>query len=116
MASVWSEHEDDLIRDYYPEKGPTWKAWQELLPTRSVAAITQRAMKLGVAAIGRPAARSAGNEGIVMDMLEGGMPPSEIDSFLHLRGGTSHEIIVGVWRRDRERYEDMKRRRFEVGD
>lgn len=112
--AVWSEHEDDLIREYYPDKGPAWRAWEELLPTRSMAAITQRAQKLGVSAIGRPAARLAGREGVIMDMLEGGMTPSEIDAFLHIRRGTSHDMIVAVWYRDKQRYEDLKRRRLDA--
>lgn len=40
--------EDDLIRTHYPDHGPTWSRWRDLLPGRSKDAISIRAHRLGI--------------------------------------------------------------------
>ena len=49
----WSEHEEYLIRKWYPEKGPSWDAWRKMLPNRTYRAIQQHANRLGVKCIYR---------------------------------------------------------------
>lgn len=48
MASRWSMDEDELIRRWYPEKGPSWEKWAEMLPGRTYKAINVRAGRIGV--------------------------------------------------------------------
>ena len=44
----WTEEEDGLLRKWYPEKGPRWERWAELLPRRTYKGINMRALKIGV--------------------------------------------------------------------
>ena len=44
----YTKAEDQAIIDNYPVHGSTWDGWRQILPNRSVSAIKNRAMKLGV--------------------------------------------------------------------
>lgn len=46
----WMPDEDELLRDLYPEHGPSWDGWMRVLPTRSRRAVVTRANKLGMRA------------------------------------------------------------------
>lgn len=45
---AWTEEETEALRRHYPEHGPAWEGWAELLPGRSRSAIVQRASVLAV--------------------------------------------------------------------
>jgi hypothetical protein len=46
----WTEEEDELIRLYYPEHGPSWSGWAKLMPERDASkdSIAHRANHLGI--------------------------------------------------------------------
>lgn len=44
----WTPDEDELLREHYPEHGPSWDGWRRVLPTRSRWAVQTRAKKLGI--------------------------------------------------------------------
>lgn len=44
----WTTGEEDALRRYYPEHGPSWDGWGKMLPRRSRNSISQHACKLGV--------------------------------------------------------------------
>lgn len=44
----WTPNEDELLREHYPEHGPSWDGWRRVLPTRSRRAVQTRAKKLGI--------------------------------------------------------------------
>lgn len=50
MGKLWTEEDDDFIRQYYPDHGGAWSEWQWLLPGRTHSAIVCRAHLLGVTA------------------------------------------------------------------
>lgn len=120
-ATLWSDLEDDAIRQMYPGRGPHWAGWSDVLPGRSPRAIEQRASALGVrrgkrdeakalpemlrpAGGDRPRAMSLRDDDkAVMRMMRDGMAPSEIDRALHLVPGTAHHVVVGVWNWDRRK-------------
>ena len=43
----WTDEEDALLHEHYPEHGPRWDGWAELLPKRSRQAIQQRSARIG---------------------------------------------------------------------
>ena len=47
MNAKWTEEELATLRKYYPEHGPSWFRWRELLPGRTRDAIQLRASKDG---------------------------------------------------------------------
>lgn len=47
----WTEAEDALLREHYPEHGADWDRWAELLPGRSRFAIRTHASQAGIAAL-----------------------------------------------------------------
>lgn len=44
----WTPNEDELLREHYPEHGPSWDGWRRVLPTRSRRAVQTRAKRLGI--------------------------------------------------------------------
>lgn len=46
----WTPDEDDILRELYPEHGPSWDGWMKVLPTRSRRAVMTRANRLGMRA------------------------------------------------------------------
>lgn len=44
----WTPDEDELLRELYPEHGPSWDGWRRVIPTRSRRAVQTRAKKLGI--------------------------------------------------------------------
>lgn len=46
----WSKEETEALRLYYPEHGPSWDGWEELLPGRTQGSIRTRAGLLGLTA------------------------------------------------------------------
>lgn len=44
----WTPDEDELLRELYPEHGPSWDGWRRVLPTRSRHAVKSRVKILGV--------------------------------------------------------------------
>ena len=56
MGAPWDESERAVVREHYPERGPRWDGWAEVLPTRTRRSIENRARTLGVRhdPVGRP--------------------------------------------------------------
>lgn len=48
MARNWTTLEIKALRRHYPERGPKWPGWSEILPGRSAGAISNKAAALGV--------------------------------------------------------------------
>ena len=44
----WTPAEDAIVRERYPDYGPSWPGWAEVLKDRTPHAIGMRASKLGV--------------------------------------------------------------------
>lgn len=57
MNAKWTEEELATLRKYYPEHGPSWFRWRELLPGRTRDAIQIRASHEGCVQRRRPAWR-----------------------------------------------------------
>ena len=49
MSAKWTEEELATLREHYPEHGPSWRGWRELLPGRTRDAIQIRASYDGCA-------------------------------------------------------------------
>lgn len=47
-GSDWTTRQEGLLERYYPEKGPSWEGWAELMPGRTRQAISQHAHKMGL--------------------------------------------------------------------
>ena len=46
MARPWTKEEIAALKEHYPERGPSWAGWSELLDGRTTSAITSMAQKL----------------------------------------------------------------------
>lgn len=44
----WTAAEDALLMEWYPEKGPKWERWADLLPGRGAEGIRRRANSLDI--------------------------------------------------------------------
>lgn len=45
---AWSIREDAIVAEHYPERGPSWAGWADVLPERTKNAIRGRAYALGI--------------------------------------------------------------------
>lgn len=108
---LWTDSEDELIRSAYPEHGPTWDGWAELLPNRSRRAIGLRASRLGVIMGWReqpedePIPDNGRHDRIVMRGMAAGKSPSQIDRENHWVRGTARRIVLLHWEQDKQRME-----------
>lgn len=123
--NLWSEVEDNAVREFYAKYGRRWVGWSEVLPTRTLRAISARATRLGVK---RPTRREPKRkarerdrpkgderhynvgaarepdpyEGYVMACMESGLTPTQIDQRMHWRTGTTVLILTERWERENE--------------
>lgn len=123
--NLWSEVEDNAVRQFYARHGPKWVGWSEVLPNRTPRAISARATRLGVKGPPRPepkhprrerkkpegderhysvgAAREPDpNEKYVLACMRSGLTPSEIDKKRHWWSGTTIRILREKWERENE--------------
>lgn len=121
---LWSEAEDDALREFYPRHGAKWDGWQELLPRRTIRAVQMRAKRLGLAVPREPKRdtpmrkRPVGDqrhykavvtmepdqhERYVMGCMAAGMTPSEIDKARHWIPGTAKRVLMARWERENGR-------------
>lgn len=126
-SNLWSDAEDNSVRQFYPRHGMRWEGWAEVLPNRSMRAIDARAKRLGVQGPPRPepkyprrVRRKGGddshyklptpnlfnvpdpNESYVMSCMRQLMAPSDIDRARHWIPGTAKRIILRKWSRENE--------------
>ena len=118
---LWSELEDNAVREFYARHGPKWVGWPEVLPNRTPRAISARATRLGVKGPPRPEPKHPREvepnikrrshratkapdpyEGYVMNCMCDGMTTSQIDQHMHWRTGTAALIITERWERENE--------------
>lgn len=112
---LWSAAEDEALRIYYQEHGPSWGGWSEVLPDRTVRALSSRAGKLGLTSVYHRSDKSAKKrQGVanrvpdpyerqVMRCMNDGMTPTEIDAAMKWNRGTARKIISEKWLREKER-------------
>lgn len=111
----WSAAEDAMLVAHYPERGPSWRGWADLLPGRSKKSIITRAGRLGVKA---PRGAARGRSGrselwkpsnvrqpgsydqCVRDCMADGLTPSQIDRKMHWPEGKAKQILMGTWDRE----------------
>lgn len=119
--NLWSDAEDNAIRQFYPRHGTKWEGWAEVLPTRTKRAIGARATRLGVKVMrnhvgSRKRKKPTGDErhyntvitrepdpyeGYVLDCMSKGMTPSEIDRSKHWWPSTTIRILREIWEREK---------------
>ncbi|MBQ9006737.1 MAG: hypothetical protein IJ092_10255 [Atopobiaceae bacterium] len=97
---VWSDAEDDAVREFYPRHGGSWAGWAEVLPGRTKAAIRVRAGRIGVTTteakgVARPR-RDPYDTAVTRGMSEG-RTPAEIDAERHWTPGTAKRVLMGMW-------------------
>ena len=122
-AKVWSDEEDNALREFYQRHGTTWEGWAEVLPGRTIRAISARAVRLGIAEKRGPRqkkktpkkkrwqdpmhkamvkATADPYEGYVTNCMDMGMTPQEIDRKMNWGLGTARMIMSEKWLRDKE--------------
>lgn len=112
----WTKEDVALLELYYPEHGPSWDGWTELLPNRSVNAITSMARSFGIRKatkkpkpspdlahrVVRFELRPDPYEREVVAMMEAGLTPTQIDQRKHWFRGTARLIMSNRWKRERD--------------
>lgn len=108
MASGrWTLLEDEMVVEYYQERGPRWEGWKDVLPNRTYSSIRDRAKRLGVQKSRYNAVTTIKYmepdpyEDDVFIRLEAGFAPSQIDEVMGWPRGTAAAIAVDKWRRER---------------
>ena len=111
---AWKRAEEDLLREYYPEYGPSWDGWAEVLPNRTKGAISSRATFIGIKVSHEARSRMArdvkarrfdSDEFTIVDRfvraaMERGKTPQEIDRAMHWWPGTTKRVLMHQWERD----------------
>lgn len=123
--NLWSEVEDNAVREFYARHGPKWVGWPEVLPNRTPRAISARAARLGVKGPPRPEPKHPRrerkkpegderhikfdytkepdpNESYVLACMKAGLTPAEIDKKRHWWSGTTIRILTERWAREDE--------------
>lgn len=122
--NLWSDAEDNAVRQFYPRHGSGWVGWSEVLPTRSPKAISSRAQRLGVPPPARPKPRNQKRKGVrqaderhrktiivkeadpnekyVLACMRAGLTPTEIDRKMHWWPRTTMRILTERWARENE--------------
>ena len=103
-STAWGDDELEILRAYYPDHGPSWVGWEEVLPGRTERGIGHKANAIGLRHEPNRARRDEPDpvEAVVAAMMGDGMTPSGIDRHMHWHRGTARGIVVGMWRRDKE--------------
>lgn len=112
--NLWSDEEDDAIREFYPRHGAKWDGWSEVLPKRTPRAIGARANRLGIKMpVAEPKPKPERRrrkerkeivipdpyEGYVVRCMHDGVAPSVIDASMRWASGTAVQIMVDMWKR-----------------
>ena len=112
--NLWSEVEDNAVRQFYPRHGSKWAGWSEVLPNRTTRAISARAARLGVPRVRKnPKVDERNikfdytrepdpNERYVLACMREGLTPAEIDKKRHWWSGTTIRILTERWARENE--------------
>lgn len=122
--NLWSEVEDNVVRQFYTRHGSKWAGWSEVLPNRTTRAISARAARLGVPSPPRPEPKPKRvrknpkvderhikfdytkepdpNERYVLACMREGLTPTEIDKKRHWWSGTTIRILTERWARENE--------------
>lgn len=112
--NLWSEVEDNAVRQFYPRHGSKWAGWSEVLPNRTTRAISARAARLGVPRVRKNpkvderhikfdyTKEQDPNERYVLACMREGLTLTEIDKKRHWRSGTTIRILTERWARENE--------------
>lgn len=123
--NLWSEVEDNAVRQFYPRHGSKWAGWSEVLPNRTTRAISARAARLGVPPPPKQEPKYPRrerkepqgderhhkvsivripdpNEKYVLACMKAGLTPTEIDRKRHWWSGTTIRILTERWARENE--------------
>lgn len=112
--NLWSEVEDNAVRQFYPRHGSKWAGWSEVLPNRTTRAISARAARLGVPRVRKNpkvderhikfdyTKEQDPNERYVLACMRAGLTPTQIDRKRHWWSGTTIRILTERWARENE--------------
>lgn len=112
--NLWSEVEDNAVRQFYPRHGSKWAGWSEVLPNRTTRAISARAARLGVPRVRKNpkvderhiksdyTKEQDPNERYVLACMREGLTHTEIDKKRHWWPGTTIRILTERWARENE--------------
>lgn len=113
--NLWSEVEDNAVRQFYPRHGSKWAGWSEVLPNRTTRAISARAARLGVPRRERKEPQGDErhrkvsmeripdpNEKYVLACMRAGLTPTQIDRKRHWWSGTTIRILTERWAREND--------------
>lgn len=131
-STHWSDEEDNALRVFYPRHGGGWEGWPEVLPDRSRHAIYKRAKRIGLSqgfsSFGpypperrrrtskkekpterpnRPAKTAVPRgctreDALVLEALEQGKTPTQIDAERHWYPGTTVRVMRAIWERQND--------------
>ena len=97
--NLWSEVEDNAVRQFYPRHGSKWAGWSEVLPNRTTRAISARAARLGVTRVRKNPKVDERN--IKFDYTKEPDPNERVRAGVHERRPDSHrdrqEAALVVW-------------------
>ena len=112
--NLWSEVEDNAVRQFYPRHGSKWAGWSEVLPNRTTRAISAQAARLGVPRVRKNpkvderhikfdyTKEQDPNERYVLACMRAGLTPTQIDRKRHWWSGTTIRILTERWARENE--------------
>lgn len=112
--NLWSEVEDNAVRQFYPRHGSKWAGWSEVFPNRTTRAISARAARLGVPRVRKNpkvderhikfdyTKEQDPNERYVLACMREGLTPTEIDKKRYWWSGTTIRILTERWARENE--------------
>ena len=108
----WTDKEEEILRELYPDNGSKWDGWRHVLPNRTRGQITLHARDLGIkmskearsrlnrlAATNRRDNNIDPNESVVVRMMNEGKPLSLIDKQHHWYPGTAKRVLLTHWER-----------------
>lgn len=109
----WGEFEVIALKEFYPRHGPRWHGWDEVLPSRTICSISNKANKLDLRAPATrkneeseeddgPTASPAEYERTVTRLMGEGLSPRQIDQRMHWVPGTTVAILTNRWKGDTE--------------
>ena len=110
--TYWSEEEDSILKAHYAERGHKWIGWESLLPGRTPNSIYRHARSIGLGWMrertikkARPKKQNPVTrtrdpyEGYVLECLEHGMAPSDVDRQMKWTPGKTRLIMTSRWER-----------------
>ena len=106
----WTDTELMQLNAYYPDHGGSWPGWREVLPDRTIGAITRKALEVGIY---DPSKAYPTRQSTAFGLLMSGLAPSEIDMQMHWVDGEAHRLIVKDWAENDEKRERALQQRTE---